>query len=1085
VKIRRLMWRSLRHYFWQNLGIGLALSLATAVAVAAFLVGHSFDRSLRELANLRVGQVALGVRSARGAMTPGLAKRVARQLDAPVAPILLADAGVSTPDDRALVGTALMVGIDREFAAVTGWGALTPPGAGEALVNRELAVSLGVGVGDTIVVRTAGDGLPGGGPLSRPTLRVDPQLVRITRVLDAAQGGAFGLGTEHKTRPLVYLNLAAMASGQAQPRADWLLIGAADPARVEAVVKDALTPADLGLRVERLASGEWQVTSPSIYLPDEVLATVTAEGIEPLQVLTYLATAIEVGEKSIPYALVSGLSGPVAQYPELARLAAGEVLLNQWAAEQLGAARGDVVVLRYQEPRRGGGLESLEARFTSGGAVAMSGLGADPQLMPYVEGISNADSCRDWEVGIDVDLSLIRPEDEAYWNQYKGAPKALVPMSTAKRLWGNRRATLTGMRLPETLSEAEVSDLLSTRLPDKSKGVSVVPLAGRAQDAVDGAMDFGAMVLGFGGILGVCALLLAAMAISLALRARSHETGLLVAVGWPPGAIGRLVLGQVLWLALWSALPGVLLGCGLTVLLMWHLAGNWGSGPTQELLSFHWTWSGVLLGALGGVLVSAVTASVVAMRQQRGVVHALLKRAPRPHLPGRWGPLVTGGLALVLAAGALALALVARRGLLPAEVGLFVGGLMLVGAFLAALWTLLAGDPLGREAGVLSRRRMLVRTLTWQPGRVLASCAILSLGIYLVVAASAYRLSVPATDARASGTGGFDLVATTAHPLLPAASGTPGALPTVAEPGLVVPISVHDGDEASCRNLARPQEPRVLGVPAAQLAQLGAFTIARTWQERPHSWEVLTESPGNGELAGAADMATISWSFQARLGDLIEMTDGYGRPVKIRLVAALENSLWQGALLVDSRSFAWNFRRDPGARMFLIDAPADNLGGLADELARTYWDYGWQAEDAAAYLGSFLTVQNRYLAAFQLMGGLALVLGALGFGVLVLRSGLERRRELALLEALGESRRRLALTLGTEQLAVLVLGLLCGLLPACAVVVPMVARGAGLTGALMGLAVFCGALLAGALATFVASLRTTGNTLRHVLVKEE
>ena len=62
---------------------------------------------------------------------------------------------------------------------------------------------------------------------------------------------------------------------------------------------------------------------------------------------------------------------------------------------------------------------------------------------------------------------------------------------------------------------------------------------------------------------------------------------------------------------------------------------------------------------------------------------------------------------------------------------------------------------------------------------------------------------------------------------------------------------------------------------------------------------------------------------------------------------------------------------------------------------------GVEVTSTAERLKSYLDVENTYLATFQALGGLGLLLGTLGLAVVLLRSVWERRGELALLRALG------------------------------------------------------------------------------------
>ena len=86
---------------------------------------------------------------------------------------------------------------------------------------------------------------------------------------------------------------------------------------------------------------------------------------------------------------------------------------------------------------------------------------------------------------------------------------------------------------------------------------------------------------------------------------------------------------------------------------------------------------------------------------------------------------------------------------------------------------------------------------------------------------------------------------------------------------------------------------------------------------------------------------------------------------------------------------------------------------LEDRLA----DYGVDAVSSAARLEAFHRVENTYLATFQTLGGLGLILGTVGLGAVLLRNVLERRRELALMRAVGYNARHLSLMVLAEKRA--------------------------------------------------------------------
>ena len=99
-------------------------------------------------------------------------------------------------------------------------------------------------------------------------------------------------------------------------------------------------------------------------------------------------------------------------------------------------------------------------------------------------------------------------------------------------------------------------------------------------------------------------------------------------------------------------------------------------------------------------------------------------------------------------------------------------------------------------------------------------------------------------------------------------------------------------------------------------------------------------------------------------------------------------------------------------------------------------DYGLDAVPAADRLADLLAVQNTYLATFQSLGGLGLLLGTLGLAVVQLRNVLERRGELALMRSVGFRRRRLSAMVLLESALLLLLGLAVGCTAALVAVLP-------------------------------------------------
>ncbi|MGB2802434.1 MAG: FtsX-like permease family protein, partial [Phycisphaerae bacterium] len=342
-------------------------------------------------------------------------------------------------------------------------------------------------------------------------------------------------------------------------------------------------------------------------------------------------------------------------------------------------------------------------------------------------------------------------------------------------------------------------------------------------------------------------------------------------------------------------------------------------------------------------------------------------------------------------------------------------------------------------------------------GRSLATVALVACGSFLVIAVGANRRD-PLADAadRRSGTGGFALYAESSLPIYrdladPKAQEAVGLDAAAMEGVAVVPLRVHEADDASCLNLNRVTRPRLVGVrPAAMESR---FTFAKTVERAPAGdpWRLLERRAGpvvesishyragDEVVPAVGDAATITWSLGKKVGDVLPYTDERGRTFSIRLVGSLAGSLLQGGLLVSEEAFIEKFPSDSGYRMFLVDAPGGKEAEVGRALSRALAGAGLAVQPAPERLADFLAVQNTYLAIFQALGGLGLLLGTAGLGMVVMRNVLERRGELALLRAVGFSRGALEWLIVWEHGGLLALGLGCGVAAALVAVAPALA----------------------------------------------
>jgi ABC-type antimicrobial peptide transport system permease subunit len=122
--------------------------------------------------------------------------------------------------------------------------------------------------------------------------------------------------------------------------------------------------------------------------------------------------------------------------------------------------------------------------------------------------------------------------------------------------------------------------------------------------------------------------------------------------------------------------------------------------------------------------------------------------------------------------------------------------------------------------------------------------------------------------------------------------------------------------------------------------------------------------------------------------------------------------------------------------MFLVDADHSKIEMLSEKMMQRLSHFGFELAPATQRLAEFMAVENTYLSIFLLLGGLGLILGSIGLGLVVLRNVLERRGELAMLQAVGFNKATLKKMVFDEHSYLMLAGLAFGIIAALVAVSP-------------------------------------------------
>ena len=590
------------------------------------------------------------------------------------------------------------------------------------------------------------------------------------------------------------------------------------------------------------------------------------------------------------------------------------------------------------------------------------------------------------------------------------------------------------------------------------------------------------------------ALMLVWLLFRLGIEQRAGEIGTLLALGWTRRQTAWALLAEGSIVAASGAAIGVAGGVAYAWVMIVGLRSWWSGAIAAPSLQLYMTPTSLIVGWALGLAVSCLTIWF-SLRGLRNVpVRRLMAGEVQPTAawtrqsrPGFSLLRIVIFVILLVSASGLAMAATMLGGEAQAGAFLGAGALVLVALLLVISGGLkVAGQQAAGSFAAGALPTLAVRNAARSASRSVTTIALMASAAFLIVAVSSFRLR-PSDE----GTGGFNLLAESAGPVIDDLGSQAVRKQLLASQSdelagtTILPLRLQAGDDASCRNLYQPSQPRVLGVTPAVVQYFDndqqtvrfrfAASAARATEDRRNPWRlVANRTPADQPVPVVLDKNTAMFSLRLYrgIGEEFKVTYEGGPTVRFQVAGLLENSVLQGSLLVSEANFTRLFPQTSGYRFFLIRTPPDKSGPVAALLEDKLGDEGFDTADARLRLAELLAVQNTYISTFQALGALGLVLGTFGLAAVQLRNVFERRKELALLRAAGFRRLRLGAMVLLENLLLLLGGLATGAVAALVTVLPHMLFG-GASVPLAELTLTLGAVLLIGIATGLVAVRAT------------
>lgn len=1039
---RRLI-ASFKHFWQIHLTVALCTAVATGVLGGALVVGDSVRGSLRSITTERIGTIQHAL----------LADHFfhANILDRQnTVPTILLNGTVVVPQTQTRASKVNVIGVTENFFAF--WEGdpvrnLNKPANqpfNAIVINEALQSELNVQVGDMLLVNVpqVADIHPEF-LLGEREAAAAIQTLRliVSDVMPTKNAGRFNL-RPHQSLPFnafIALPILQKALGQEDK------VNALFTAETERISSDQLTltldALDLKIQVHDnhfdLQSRQYLLKP---VLSENALTVATENEIPTLPTLTYLANTISANDKTVPYSTI--VARPTDRREFSVPLAENEIILSTWTADDLGVKVGDEITVTYysvkSEDYSVKGKETYiteTASFPLKGIVPIESIAADRDIIPDFPGIHDTADMSEWESPFPIDYTLIRNQDETYWDEYGPTPKAFVSLETGKRLWKNRFGDLTTIRM----RASQGSDIQATRtlfeteflkkIQPEQIGFQFLALQAEGLQAATGATDFGMLFGSLSGFIIIAVALLVGMLFRIGVEQRSREIGILQAVGYPLVKIRRRFLFEGGTVAGIGSLLGCLLAVGYAQLMIFGLKTWWLPAIGTPFIELHVNLWSLLSGVLIALAVVMISIRLTVQRLGHASTTALLAGETdftETTLKPKTGKEKISSVVVVAQSLAIALAAIVVVFFLFLDerfsdtFGIWIEDpiidfLLLTSSIIGIGWAVfdrwLKTQKIAKR---LNRVRFAIKNAARQPGRSTTSIKTVSLACCIIVAVGANRHDAPPETE-------YAFVAESALPLHYSLNTPDGrfelgfsdAASELLSASEIIPFRVLPGEDVSCLNLYQPQKPQILGAS-------GTMLIKPPWQRLELS------DLGEGRAPAIGDDNSLRWILHHNSDDDFRVQDEFGKPLLLD-IETVHGSLFQSQLIISESNFTKYFPSQSGYQFFLIKTPPELQEKTAQILEKTLGDYGFDLTSASARLASYRSVENTYISTFQSLGGLGVLLGTFGLALVLFRNIIERRGELATLRAFGFQRQLLSRMLFLESCFLLAVGMLIGI----------------------------------------------------------
>lgn len=964
----------------------VATLVTVAVIVGSLVVGDSVRTTLVKRVNERLGNTETIIFSRNSFIEKGILQD---SLLNDAKGILLSNGFISVAGKLIPV---MVWGVDDESIS-----------AGNAKTNPYLYKELQQAIGGDIVLRLPATGLVPSGSLFVTDNYTTSLRLTLAGTVEVEKGGNFNLKNEQSIPFNIFVNYKELAQTMETENKINLILS---PKNIsEEDLKGIWNYSFSGLKINTSENGT-EITSDRIFIQQEVTDAICKENPGSDRLFSYLVNSIKTENESIPYSFVTAVENSIQK---------DEIILSDYAAHRLKAKVGDTVELTYFTSHDLKVLKTDTLYCIVNQIVPLSVFYNDSTLSADFPGLSNVESCTDWNSDLPIDMKLITKEDEDYWDLYRNTPKAIISYQAIAHDWSNSYGSATAIR-----TEAKNVNLKS--LNYEMFGVQLIRPRDAGLYAAKNGVDFSSLFLALGFFIIISAMLLMLVPLSEMIEERKSEITLLHSLGYSRKRIVKIFWQESLPVVLISSIVGVLVGLLYTAVVMWLLGNVWKGATHTDGFSVYPSLITMFAGLVSGIITSLLLLWITLKR-------LLKNNCPRP-LKGSVGKVPFRGFrgltrkllfAIITTILIVSLVFINLTALKSAILFIVIGVLALT-AF--ALWAdyLICKNGGTTNKNPFDTKKMIWATLFANKKQAMLSFFTLAIGVFIVFSVGLNRRNFSDSSKLQTGTGGYSLWCESSVPVYHSLSTKEGreklGLQDLPQNVEILQILRFGADDASCLNLNKVTNPTVLGIDMKSLKN-SDFQIVQSLysSNREEIFDRMTTKK-DSLFPVLVDETILTWGLMLKLGDTLIYEGNNGKQVTVQIAGTLKNSIFQGNILMDKQLFSEIWSDITGSEVVLLKVSEDEIDETKTLLSKALSNYGIVITPTSQRLKEFYSVTDTYLTIFLTLGGIGLLLGIMSFIIVIRKSLVSRKREIIIYRTLGFTKERIIKILYYENLII-------------------------------------------------------------------